>query len=199
MYLYGASGHAKVIIDILKSNGQIIQGIFDDNLSIKSLMNYPVIGLYDPSIVIDDQIIISIGSNELRQKVSKKIFSDFGTSIHKSAIVSDFSTVSIGSVVMHNAVVQPEVNVGKHVIINTSAVVEHDCVISDFVHISPNATICGNVFVGEGTHIGAGAVVIQGVKIGKWSIIGAGSVIIQDVPDNVVIVGNPGRIVKTNQ
>jgi len=197
MYLYGASGHAKVIIGILKSNGQIIQGIFDDNLSIISLLNYPVTGLYDPSIVKDDQIIISIGSNELRQNVSKKILSDFGTLIHKSALVSDFSTINPGSVIMQNAVVQPNVIVGKHVIINTSAVVEHDCVINDFVHISPNATICGNVFVGEGTHIGAGAVVIQGVKIGKWSIIGAGSVIIQNVPDNVVIVGNPGRIVKT--
>jgi sugar O-acyltransferase (sialic acid O-acetyltransferase NeuD family) len=198
MYLYGASGHAKVIIDILKSNGQIVKGIFDDNISIKSLMNYSVLGPYDQSIVKDDKLIISIGNNELRSAVSKRVTSDFGIAVHKSAIVSDFSAINNGSVVMHNAVIQPNVNVGKHVIINTSAIVEHDCVINDFVHISPNATICGNVIVGEGTHIGAGAIVIQGVKIGKWSIIGAGSVIIQDVPDNVVIVGNPGRIVKTN-
>jgi sugar O-acyltransferase (sialic acid O-acetyltransferase NeuD family) len=198
MYLYGASGHAKVVIDILKSNGQIIKAIFDDNIGIKSLMDYSVIGPYNPLVVKDDKLIISIGNNEQRLKVSKKVISDFGTAVHKNALVSDFSTINSGTVVMHNAIVQPNVKVGKHVIINTAAIVEHDCIINDFVHISPNATLCGNVIVGEGTHIGAGAVVIQGIKIGKWSIIGAGSVIIQDVPDNVVIVGNPGRIVNTD-
>ena len=42
MYLYGASGHAKVIIDILKSRGIPVDGLIDDNLGIKELMGYPV-------------------------------------------------------------------------------------------------------------------------------------------------------------
>ena len=197
MYLYGASGHAKVIIDILKSNGLNIGGVFDDNINIKHLMNYSVLGPYDPSIVKGDKLIISIGSNELRAKVAVKVISDFGIAIHKSASVSEFSTINIGSVVMHKAIVQSHATIGKHVIINTAAIVEHDCVIKDFVHVSPNVTLCGNVTVGEGTHIGAGAVVIPGINIGEWSVIGAGAVIIRDIPDCSVVVGNPGRIIET--
>ena len=50
--------------------------------------------------------------------------------------------------------------------------------------------------LGEGTHIGAGATIIPGITIGRWVTVGAGAVIIKDVPDNVTIVGNPGKIVK---
>ena len=82
-------------------------------------------------------------------------------------------------------------------IINTKASIDHDCIIEDFVHISPGAILCGNVQVGELSWIGAGSVIIQGIKIGKNVIIGAGTVVIHDVPDNVTIVGNPGKIIKT--
>ena len=44
---------------------------------------------------------------------------------------------------------------------------------------------------------GASAFIIPGIKIGKWATIGAGTVVIHDVPDNVTIVGNPGKIIKT--
>ena len=81
-------------------------------------------------------------------------------------------------------------------IINTSASIDHDCVIGDFAHISPNATLCGHVSVGKLSQIGAGSVIIQGVKIGKNVTVGAGSVIINDIPDNSVVVGNPGKIIK---
>ena len=42
MYLYGASGHAKVIIDILKANHIEIEGLVDDNPNINELLGYPV-------------------------------------------------------------------------------------------------------------------------------------------------------------
>ena len=195
MYLYGASGHAKVIIDTLKSEGITIDGIFDDNLLVKHLLEFTVVGKYSPAIVKNEKIIISIGDNRTRSEIAETIQSEFGIAVHKNAWISSYSSINVGSVVMQNAVIQASVVIGKHVIINTSAIVEHDCIIEDFVHISPHATLCGNVHVGKGTHIGAGATVIPSIKIGKWSIIGAGSIIIDDVPDNVIIVGNPGKII----
>ncbi len=48
--------------------------------------------------------------------------------------------------------------------------------------------------VEEGAHVGTGAIVIPGIKIGKWCTIGAGAVVVKDVPDNAVLVGNPGDI-----
>ena len=183
MYLYGASGHAKVIIDILNDSGIQIKGLIDDNESLESLMGYPVIhGLTDLS-----PVIVSIGSNPIRKKVVGKLSGTFGKAIHPTAILSAHSTVGEGSVVMQGAIIQSGTTIGNHCIINTGASVDHECEIEDFVHISPHATLCGNVFVGEGSWIGAGTVVLPGVKIGKWSIVGAGSVVAKDIPDQVLV------------
>jgi acetyltransferase-like isoleucine patch superfamily enzyme len=49
---------------------------------------------------------------------------------------------------------------------------------------------------GELSFIGIDSTIIQGVKVGKNVTIGAGSVVIKDIPDNAVVVGNPGKIIK---
>lgn len=193
MYLYGASGHAKVIIDIVKSQGRDIKGLVDDNESVLKLLGYEVIH----SVPNDESFIISIGDNKIRKIVSEKL-SDrkFETAIHSSAIVSDNSEIGEGSVLMQGAIVQSSVTIGKHSIINTGASVDHDCTIGDYVHISPQSTLCGNVTIGEGTWIGAGTIITPGVTIGKWCVIGAGSVVTKNIPDNRLAVGNRCKIIK---
>jgi sugar O-acyltransferase (sialic acid O-acetyltransferase NeuD family) len=198
MYLYGASGHAKVIIDCLKASGIEIKGLFDDNPELKSLLEYPVLGAFNKDILKEDYLVISIGDNKIRKRIADFLpdIVKYGKAIHPSAIISEYSSVGEGSVIMQGAVIQSSTRIGKHCIINTSASVDHDCTIDDFVHISPNVSLCGAVSVGEGTQIGAGAVVIPGIKIGKWSMVGAGAAIMKNVPDNVVVIGNPARVIK---
>lgn len=53
-----------------------------------------------------------------------------------------------------------------------------------------------DVFIGENVWIGAGAVIVPGVRIGKNSVIGGGSVVTKDIPENVVAVGNPCRVLR---
>lgn len=53
-----------------------------------------------------------------------------------------------------------------------------------------------DVYIGENTWIGAGAVIVPGVRIGKNTVIGAGSVVTKDIPDGVVAVGNPCRVLR---
>ncbi|MBP3482188.1 MAG: acetyltransferase [Alistipes sp.] len=192
MYLYGASGHAKVIIDILKSQNIEIEGLIDDNATIGSLLGYRV--FHSPEGL--SPIIISIGDNEIRKRIADKLRCDFGTAVHSSAIVSEYATIGTGTVVMQGAIIQSCAEIGRHCIINTGATVDHDCKIGDFVHISPNATLCGNVSVGEGSQIGAGSVVVPGVKIGKWSLVCAGSVVTKDIPDCCIAAGNRCKVIK---
>lgn len=192
MYLYGASGHAKVIIDILKANGESIDGLIDDNQSLTELLGYPV---YHQKENLSP-LIISIGNNEVRKSIAERLSVEFGTAIHPSAVVSPYASISEGTVVMQGAIIQSCAWIGKHCIINTGASVDHECLIEDFVHISPHATLCGNVHVGEGSWIGAGSTVIQGVKIGRWSVIGAGTIVAKDIPDGVLVVGNRTHEIK---
>lgn len=193
MYLYGASGHAKVIIEILELCGIGIDGIVDDNREIKELLGYKVVQLADID-KFEKNWIISIGDNAARKKLPAALTGGFATAIHPSANISKRSSVASGSVIMAGVSVNSNVKIGSHTILNTNCSIDHDSVIEDFVHISPNATLAGNVEVGEGTHIGIGACVIQNIKIGQWCTIGAGAVIIKDVPDFATVVGNPGRI-----
>lgn len=193
MYLYGASGHAKVIIDILKAAGEPVEGLFDDNKSLKELLTYPVY----TTDKVTGLLIVSIGDNKTRKRIVDSLSVEFGGAIHPSAIVSPEFYVDEGTVVMQGAIIQSCAIVGKHSIINTGASVDHDCKVGDFVHISPKATLCGNVEIGEGTWIGAGTTIIPGVKIGKWCVIGAGSVVTKDIPDYSLAVGNRCKVIKT--
>ena len=52
------------------------------------------------------------------------------------------------------------------------------------------------IVIGDDVWIGGGAIVLAGVTIGHRSVIGAGSVVTKDVPPDVVVVGNPARIVR---
>jgi acetyltransferase EpsM len=199
MYLFGSSGHCKVIIDIIiKSNLEVIEGVFDDNPVCDKMGELPIYKTESLDFFQNKSLIISIGNNKNRKKIANLITTNYLTAIHPKAVLANKVTVGEGTVIMAGAILNPDVIIGKHCIINTASVVEHDCVLSDFVHLSPNASLAGNVIVGEGSHIGIGAIVIQGVTIGKWVTIGAGAVIINDVPDHAVIVGNPGKIIKFN-
>lgn len=196
MVVYGASGHAKVVIELMEVNniGYIV--IWDDT-------DKPAIWQYNvkrPSLedlAEDARMVIGIGNNSTRKTIAERYDGKarYAAVIHPGALISKRVQVGDGTVVMAGTVINTDTRIGQHCIINTSASIDHDCDLADYVHISPNATLCGNVSVGEGTHVGAGSVVIQGIRIGKWSTIGAGAVVIKDVPDYATVVGNPGRLI----
>lgn len=199
MYLYGASGHAKVIIEILEKSGIVIKGLFDDNKNIIQLFNYKCID-YNPNEHYNELLIVSIGDNFTRKIIVDRISHiNYGKAIDKTSSVSKRSIISVGTVVMPGAIVNSDTHIGKHCIINTNASVDHDCFLEDYVHISPGSSLSGGVIVGEGTHIGTGSSVIPNIRIGKWCIIGSGCVVIRDIPDYSVVVGNPGKIIKSKK
>lgn len=187
MVLYGASGHCRVVVDIVEALGLPIDYIVDDNPSITKLLGYEVrrnIGEYDSAI-------ITIGQNWTRKRIKEQIkVNRYLKAVHPSAIVSPRATIEEGTVVMQGAIIQSCAQIGKHCIVNTGASVGHDVQLGDYVHVASHATITGGVIIGEGTWIGAGSVIRQGIHIGKWSMIGAGSVVVEDIPDGVVAFGN---------
>lgn len=195
MILYGASGHCKVIIDILETNGMPIDYVVDDNPELTSLLGYEVrrnSGHYDEAIV-------AIGSCQIRKQVVEAIeVKHYPVAIHPTAVISPRATIGNGTVVMQGAIVQSCAEIGKHCIVNTGASVDHDAKLADYVHVAPHATVTGGVEIGEGTWIGAGTVIKQGVRIGSWCMIGAGSIVVDDIPSGVVAFGNKCKIYKKN-
>ena len=205
MYLYGASGHAKVILDILKACDIKMEGLIDDNPSVNELMGFPV---FHHRLDLHP-VIVSIGNCATRRKVVEQIAEAlhatpfdaavFGTAVHPSAIVSETAHIGVGSVVMQGAIIQTCTQIGRHCIVNTGAKIDHECVIGDYVNIDSGVTLCNNVTVGDNTWIGPGSTIIQGIHIGNRVVINAGCVVVQDVPDGCTAYSNPCRIRKTQE
>lgn len=193
MYIFGASGHGKVVAEIAEQGEREIIAFVDKDRSKKQLLDYKVIH----EVNEPDRMFIAIGNNRIRKNIADSYSNvTYPLLMHPLSTISKRAVILEGTVVMAGATINADVRIGKHCIINTNASVDHDCVLEDFVHISPNVALAGDVIVGEGTHIGIGASVIQGITIGKWCTIGAGTVVIRDVPDGTTLVGNPGRILK---
>lgn len=190
--LFGASGHAKVIKDIIEAQGNSVGVLYDDAPNCLEIHGRPVLKASETDV--HEPLIISIGANRIRKLIAERYPLDYGKAIHPNAIVSPAARVGDGSVVMQGAIIQADAVIGRHCIVNTGTSVDHECQIDDFVHISPHATLCGNVHVGEGSWIGAAATVIPGVRIGKWCTVGAGAVVLHDLPDGVTAYGNPCKI-----
>ena len=107
-------------------------------------------------------------------------------------------------------------HLGKNVYANFNLTLVDDThiFIGDYVMIGPNVTIAtaGHpidpelrmkvahfnipVNIGNNVWIGANSVVLPGVSIGENSVIGAGSVVTKDIPENVVAIGNPCRVLR---
>ena len=87
IYLYGAGGHAKVIIDILECCGETVAGIFDDDPA-KAIWNFPPLKFPGAFNSFSDELIISIGNNFIRKKIAMQIEANYHTAINPSAIIS---------------------------------------------------------------------------------------------------------------
>jgi len=122
----------------------------------------------------------------------------FATLVHPSARISSTSSLGEGTIINVGVIVASHTHIGRHVIVNRGAIIGHHTDIGDYVTINPGANIAGACRIGDATYIGIGAIVIDHITIGSHSVVGAGAVVTKDVPDNVLVVGVPAKIVKEN-
>ena len=152
-----------------------------------------------PTYAEKADFVITVGfikNSDTRLKLFERI-KDLGghlaTVIAPSAIISPYAKIREGTVVLHQAIVNSDANVGYNVIINTQANIEHDVVIGDHCHISTGVMVNGGCRLGKACFIGSGAVIGNGVDICDNVIIGAGSVVVKDITEPGTYYGNPLR------
>lgn len=205
IFVFGASGHAKVVIDIIEKEGLYeILFLIDDDPTLKgrTFFGYPVIGGKQELLENRDRVrsgIVAIGSNGARTAVA-----DWATAsgfvlvsaTHPSACLGRGVTIAGGTVVMAGAVINSDSRIGRNVIVNTRASIDHDCSIGDGAHIAPGSTLCGTVRVGTGTFVCSGATIIPNLEIGDHAVIGAGATVIANVEGLQLVAGNPARHIK---
>jgi sugar O-acyltransferase (sialic acid O-acetyltransferase NeuD family) len=202
LFVFGASGHAKVVIDIFeRMKGMKVAFVVDDaeRTHHRTICGYPVIGGRDALLANRRKAgagIIAIGDNDARARVAAWLAEQgfrATTALHPAAAIARGVEIGNGTAVMAGAVINSDARVGSHAIINTGATIDHDCTIGDCAHIAPGCHLCGGVSVGAGTMLGVGTNVIPGVRIGTNVVIGAGSTVLQDIPDGARMAGSPSR------
>ena len=186
--ILGASGHAHVIADIIKAEGNRVVAFLDDDQN-QSDCAGPI---SDYSKYQNCEFVIGIGNADIREKLSQ-LDLKWHTAIHPSAIISDSALIGEGTVVMPNAVINARTVVGKHCIINTGAIVEHDNYIGDFSHISVGTKLGGTVIVGKKCWIGIGAAIKNNIGVCDEVLIGAGAVVVNDITQKGMYIGIPAK------
>lgn len=206
--IIGASGHAKVIIDIVeKQNMFNIVGLIDTyKKSGEMIGGYEILGHENdlPEIIKTYNIyggIIAIGDNFTRKKLFHKISEanktlEFVTAIHPNAIIGKNVMIGDGSVIMAGALVNSGSNIGKHAILNTKCSVGHDCNIGDFSSIAPGSTLGSGVEIDTCSAISLGANVLENVSVGKHTVVGAGALVLKSIGDHEVAYGVPAKTIR---
>lgn len=205
--IWGASGHAKVVIDAVRLAGEFhVAVVLDDReptLRPATFDGLEVIGgrerLGDLASRGIRHIIVAFGNCAARLdafNACRDAGLELPTIVHPSAVVARSATLGAGTFVAAGAVINASSTVGDAVVVNTRSSVDHDGDIGSGAHICPGVTLAGGVSVGERTWVGAGSVVIHGVSIGAGTIIGAGSLVLRSIPQDVVAYGSPATIVR---
>lgn len=203
VFVFGASGHAKVVIDAIERAGRNEVLFVCDDAKEKHgsrVMGYRIVGGREELLTRHGEThvgIVGIGDNAARMEVAAWLVAHecaLTRVVHPAASIGREVDIEDGTVVMAGCVINTGTRVGRNVIVNTGASVDHDCEVGEGVHVGPGSHICGHVTIGAHTLIGAGTTVIPGVRIGSGAVIGAGSTVLSDVPDGARAGGSPCRL-----
>jgi len=211
--ILGTGGNSVDILDTLndinRARSQDIyqcNGFLDDNPDKwgKFICEKKILGPLSSALDYQNCLFVNgIGSpsNFLRKTeiIQKTLLSidQFESIIHPTASVSKLSKIGRGSVIFQNVTITSNVYIGNHVIILPNTVISHDDIIGDYTCITGGVCISGGVEIGTSCYIGTNASVIGNIKIGNRCLVGMGSVVLHDIQENMVVAGNPARVLRS--
>jgi sugar O-acyltransferase (sialic acid O-acetyltransferase NeuD family) len=209
--IFGASEHARVVIDIVEREGRYrIRGLLDSYKPVGyTVAGHQVMGTEKDLPRLVDELgvrkgIVGIGDNWTRRKITGLLRAavpgfEFVTAVHPSAYITPGVALGAGTIVMGQAWIGIDLAIGEGCVVSSKASFEHDSCMAPFSSLGAGVTCGGNVYLGECSALCIGVTVIHGVRIGKFTVIGAGSTVLSDVPDGVVAYGLPARVMRERQ
>lgn len=207
----GASGHAKVIIDIIEKEEKYdIIGLIDSYKEKgKKTFGYAILGTEEiiPELIEKGNLyggVLAIGDNFIRKELFykiKEIQPDFKyvNAIHPQSVIGAKVKIGKGVVIMPGVIINTLSKIDDFCILNTKSTLDHECKMRKFSSLGPGTNVGGNVIIDECTAISLGAKVIENIKIGKHSVVGAGALVIRNIGDNKIAFGIPAKEIRTRE
>jgi sugar O-acyltransferase (sialic acid O-acetyltransferase NeuD family) len=148
-------------------------------------------------------VICTIGNNKIRQRLLKEYLAngfELPCFIHESVIMSDNVKIGKAVYILPGTIIMPFAEIHDFSMISMGVKLAHHTILREGSFLSTGVNMGANIDFGVCSFAGIGSTISTDINsIGKNVTIGAGAVLIHDVPDNAVVVGNPGRIIKYNQ
>lgn len=198
--IFGAGGHANVMIEIAELSGWSDICVFDDAISSAGAGGYPLVG--DIKRLLSqakdfDCVHIAVGNNQTREVLAKKLHKlRLVSLVHPTAIISPKAIIEEGVAICAGVIVNAYAQIGMCSILNSGVIVDHHSIIGNYAHVAPGCSIAGEITVGARSLIGTGTSIIPSLAVGQDVIIGAGSVVTSNIPDNSMGCGAPCKIIK---
>ena len=201
LIVIGAGSFAVSITEMILENGYNIKYFVDKKVKRKSLLGYEVrkrISIRDHK---DLKIVIAIGTNFIRSRVTEELETKyknikFPMIIDNSSKISKSASIGKGSIVMANTFIGVKSRIKDFCILNTKASIDHESVMQNFSSLGPNVTTGGKVNIGSRSAICIGTTLKDKIKIQKDTVVGAGSYVNKNLNSNSVYFGNPVKLIR---
>ena len=174
--------------------------------------DYAILGL-PPADREGAELVTKIGDNALIRShtviyAGNEIGSSFQTGhnvmVREDNRIGDNVSIGTGSVVEHHVIIEDGVRIHSQAFIPEYSILKEGCwigpnvVLTNALHpLCPKVKEClKGPTIGRNSKIGANATILPDVTIGENAMVGSGSVVTEDVPDGVVVAGNPAKVIK---
>jgi len=209
LYIYCAGGFGKEIMDVARRKNNATQqwnnikfvddAIADDAKYGAQVMRFDQVISHNG--IDQAEFLIAAGEPAVRNKIRVKLEqakAKLGRLVDISTVVADTANISDGVVITPLCSISSDAVLARNSCVNTMSIIGHDVFIGENSVISSMVNMGGACIVGRDSYIGMGALIKEGVKIGSNSIVGMGSVVYNDIPDGVIALGNPARVMRNN-
>lgn len=222
VFIWGSKSYALLVDDMLKNASTMLNNKYLNNNKNKFKIEY-IFDPYSKKKIYDlrgtyfsktiefkknvkkcKNFIVCIGENfgkarHLTSQFLEKFELRPLTLISKYSVIGNKTTIGKGVVAMPFSYVNAYSKIGDYTILNSNSNIEHECTIGKGSHIMSGACIAGRCKIGDYVTIGSNATILPDIKIEDGSYIGAGSVVTKNVKKNSVIVGVPGKYLKSKK
>ena len=205
-YIYGAGGLGVETLEICL--GAMAAGqappcrlsFIVDGSDQTEVLGYPVVGL--EACKPGSPVTIAVGEPAARAKLAARATEAglrLASAIAPSAVVSPSATVEEGVIIAPLCSVQARAFIGRNAAVNTMAIIGHDVRVEEDAVISSMVNLGGAVTVAPRAYVGMGALIRENLSIGADSIVSMGSIVHREVPEAVIVMGDPARVIRRNE
>lgn len=148
------------------------------------------------------EVCICLGEPLYRERMYEKVKAcgyRLTALIHPDVHVPESSVVGEGCIISDGVYLSVNTRVSENALINVHAIIGHDTCIGKHSVISPGVSIGGHCQIGKKVFIAMMVPVKEEIQMEDSSVAGMGAVVVKNVPEGMIVMGNPARVIAKNE